>query len=56
MSDTEKPGRDGSHQGDVDTLLSDLLVELKKATIPGRIDELARKLQEQLDRLGKKTD
>ena len=56
MRDAEKGKRNDSDAGDVNKLQSELLVELGKASVPGRIDQLARKLQEQLDRGGKKRD
>lgn len=40
----------------MDGLLSELLIELEKAPVPGKIDELAKKLQEQLDRRRKAVD
>lgn len=56
MSDAEKDRPDDSDAADVEKLQSELLVELNKASVPGRIDQLARKLQERLDRSGKKGD
>lgn len=56
MNDADKHRQQGSDAGDVDRLLSELLVELKKASVPGKIDELAKKLQEQLDRDRRKAD
>ena len=54
MSDADKDKPDDSDAGEIEKLQSELLVELNKASVPGKIDQLARKLQEQLDRGGKK--
>lgn len=54
MKDPKDPIHGRSDNRGVDRLLAELLHELSRASVPGRIDELARQLQEELARRSEK--